>query len=40
MNLGTSKCAGDLLGQIQRLAPLIAEHRQAIDRERRLPEAV
>ncbi len=30
--------AGDLVATVQRLAPLIAEHREAIDRERRLPQ--
>jgi alkylation response protein AidB-like acyl-CoA dehydrogenase len=30
----------DALAQVRRLAPLVAEHRQAIDRERRLPDAV
>ena len=40
MNLGISNCAGEFLGQIQRLKPLVAQHRHAIDQRRRLPETV
>jgi len=40
MSLGNSTPVDEMLAQVRQLAPLVAEHRQAIDRERRLPEAV
>ncbi|MEN3351668.1 MAG: 3-hydroxy-9,10-secoandrosta,3,5(10)-triene-9,17-dione monooxygenase, partial [Bradyrhizobium sp.] len=40
MHARTEASVAEHLAAIARLAPLIAEHRQHFDRERRLPEAV
>jgi len=40
MTADNSTAADDILAHVQRMAPLVAEHRQAIDRERRLPGPV
>jgi alkylation response protein AidB-like acyl-CoA dehydrogenase len=40
MSTSNSNAVADMIARVRRLAPLVAEHRQAIDRERRLPDAV
>jgi len=40
MNNALSASLDEMLAKVRRLAPLVAEHRNAIERERRLPDAV
>jgi alkylation response protein AidB-like acyl-CoA dehydrogenase len=40
MSTPNSNAAADVIARVRRLVSLVAEHRQAIDRERRLPDSV